>query len=241
MWNFLPQILSASPAHLKQKETLRIKKKVKSRLIFSLLNCHGSVTHSLLCTVALCFFRSHSVVAHADRMTGESAVVLWYPCVGNAAAAAAAKSLQSYPTLCDPIDGSPPGSPVPGVLQARTLEWVAISFSNAWKWKVKVKLLSRIRLFATPWTAAYQASPSMGFSRQEYWSGVPLPSPVGKAGWIQISLLYLSSFSTQCSLKLRNKFGTAKKFTWLKSSYSNFFSPFESQLNKEYHNIVISS
>ena len=91
--------------------------------------------------------------------------------------AAAAKSLQSCPTLCDPIDGSPPGSPVPGILQARTLEWVAISFSNAGKWKVKVKLLSRVRLFATPWTAAYQAPLSMGFSRQEYWSGVPLPSP----------------------------------------------------------------
>ena len=89
-----------------------------------------------------------------------------------------AKSLQSCPTLCDPIDGSPPGSPVPGILQARTLERVAISFSNAWKWKVKVKLLSRVRLFATPWTAAYQAPSSMGFSRQEYWSGFPLPSPL---------------------------------------------------------------
>ena len=90
--------------------------------------------------------------------------------------AAAAKSLQSCPTLCDPIDGSPPGSPVPGILQETTLEWVAISFSNAWKWKVNVKSLSRVRLLATPWTAAYQAPPSMGFSRQEYWSGVPLPS-----------------------------------------------------------------
>ena len=85
-----------------------------------------------------------------------------------------AKSLQSCPTLCNPIDGSPPGSPVPGILQARTLDWVAISFSNAWKWKEKVKLLSRVRLLATPRTAAYQAPPSMGFSRQEYWSGVPL-------------------------------------------------------------------
>ena len=85
---------------------------------------------------------------------------------------AAAKSLQSCPTLCDPMDSSPPGSPVPGILQARTLEWVAISFSNAGKWKVKVKLLSRFRLLATPWTAAYQAPPpSMGFSRQECWSG----------------------------------------------------------------------
>ena len=89
---------------------------------------------------------------------------------------AAAKSFQSCLTLCDPWDCSPPGSPVPGILQARTLEWVAISFSNAWKWKLKVKSLSRGRLSATPWTAAYQAPPSMGFSRQEYWSGVPLPS-----------------------------------------------------------------
>ena len=92
-------------------------------------------------------------------------------------AAAAAKSLQSCPTLCDPIDGSPPGSPVPGILQARTLEWVAIFFSNAWKWKVEVKSLSRVRPSATPWTAAFQALLSMGFARQEYWSGVPLPSP----------------------------------------------------------------
>ena len=90
-------------------------------------------------------------------------------------AAAAAKSLQSCLTLCDPIDGSPPGYPVPGILQARTLKWVAISFSNAWKWKVKVKSLSRVWLLATPWTAAHQAPPSVGFSRREYWSGVPLP------------------------------------------------------------------
>ena len=93
-------------------------------------------------------------------------------------AAAAAKSLQSCPILCDPIDSSPPSSPIPGTLQARTLEWVAISFSNAWKWKVKkVKSFSRVRLPATPWTVAYQAPPSMGLSRQEYWSRVPLPSP----------------------------------------------------------------
>ena len=92
--------------------------------------------------------------------------------------AAAAKSLQSCPTLSNPIDGSPPGSAVPGILQARTLEWVAIFFSNEWKWKVKVKSLSRIQLFATPWTAAYQAPPSMGFSRREYWSGLPSPSPM---------------------------------------------------------------
>ena len=92
--------------------------------------------------------------------------------------AAATKSRQSFLTLWDPIDGSPPGSPVPGILQARTLEWVAISFSNAWKWKVKVRSLSGVRLLATPLTAPYQAPPSMWFSRQEYWSGVPLPSPL---------------------------------------------------------------
>ena len=97
----------------------------------------------------------------------------WVP----GAAAAAAKSLQSCPTLWDPIDGSPPGSPIPGILQARTLEWVAISFSNAWKWKLKMKSVSRVQLLATPWTAAYQAPPSMGFSRQKYWSGLPLPFP----------------------------------------------------------------
>ena len=91
---------------------------------------------------------------------------------------ATAKSLQSCPTLCDPTDGSPPGTPVPGILQARTLEWAAISFSNAGQWKVKVKSLSHVRLLVTSWTAAYQAPPSMGFSRQEYWSGLPFPSPI---------------------------------------------------------------
>ena len=96
----------------------------------------------------------------------------------------AAKSLQSCPTLCDPIDVSPRGSPVPGILQARTLEWVAISFSNAGKWKVKS--LSCVRLLATPWTAAHQAPSSMGFSRQEYWSGLPLPSPTLKIERIKI-------------------------------------------------------
>ena len=96
------------------------------------------------------------------------------PCYNNIAHA---KLPQSCPTLCDPRDSSPPGSLIPWILQARTLECVAISFSNAWEWKVKVKSLSRVRLLATPWTAAYQAPPSMGFSRQEYWSGLPLPSP----------------------------------------------------------------
>ena len=91
------------------------------------------------------------------------------------ATAAAAKLLQSRLTLWDPIDSSPPGSAVPGILQARTLEWVAISFSSAWKLKVKVKSLSHVQLFTTPWTATHQAPLSKGLSRQEYWSGVPLP------------------------------------------------------------------
>ena len=95
---------------------------------------------------------------------------------------------------CDPRDGSPPGSPVPGILQARTLEWVAISFSNTWKWKVKVKSLSRVWLLATPWTAAYQGPPSMGFSRQEYWSGLPLPSPIPPS---------IKVFSNESTLRMR--------------------------------------
>ena len=111
--------------------------------------------------------------------------------------AAAAKSLQWCPTLCNPRDGSPPGSPVPGILQARTLEWAAISFSNAWKWKVKVKSLSRVWLLATPRTAAHQAPPSMGFSRQEYWSGVPLPSPTLNSTFSY--LIFLSWISAPCA------------------------------------------
>ena len=117
--------------------------------------------------------------------------------IHSAATAAAAASLQSCPTLCDPIDGSPPGCPVPGILQARTLEWVAISFSNAWKWKVKAKSLTRARLLATPWTTAYQASPSMGFSRQEYWIGVPLPSPVYILGHSYLEMVTSCSWCNQ--------------------------------------------
>ena len=101
-----------------------------------------------------------------------------YLCPDIILACLLAKSLQSCLTLCDPIDSSPPGSPIPGTLQARTLEWVTIAFSNAGRWKVKVKSLSHVWLLATPWTTAYQAPLSMGFSRQEYWSGVPLPSPL---------------------------------------------------------------
>ena len=122
--------------------------------------------------------------------------------IAAAAAAAAGKSLQSCPTLCNPIDGSPPGSPVPGILQARTLECVAISVSNAWKWKVKVKSLSCVQLLVTPWTAAYQARLSMGFSRQEYWSGMPFLSPMHESEKWKWSRLVLSdsSDSMDCSL-----------------------------------------
>ena len=108
------------------------------------------------------------------------------------AAAAAAKSLQSCPTLSDPIDGSPPGSPIPGILQARTLEWVAISFSNAWKWKVKVKSFSRVQFLVTPLTAAHQAPSSMGFSRQEYWSGVPSPEKRNRLVLYKLTFLFFS-------------------------------------------------
>ena len=123
--------------------------------------------------------------------------------------AAAAKSLQWLPTLYDPIDGSPPGSPVPKILQARTLEWVAISFSNAWKWKVKGKSLCHVWLFVTPWTAAYQAPPSMGFSRQEYWSGeTPLARDKSSShshqnkGHAEMPLLSAEYFATANSCKV---------------------------------------
>ena len=132
----------------------------------------------LSCFSRVWLFVTPWTAARQDPVHGIlQARILEWVAISCAAAAAAAKSLQSCPTLCDPIDGSTPGSPVPGILQARTLEWVAISFSNAWKWKVKVKLLSRVRPLATPWTTAYQALRSMGFSRQEYWNRVPLPSP----------------------------------------------------------------
>ena len=130
-----------------------------------------------------------------------------------AAAAAAAKSLQSCPTLCNPIDGSPRGFPVPGILQARILEWVAISFSNAWKWKVKVKPLSLVRLLATPWIAAHQAPPSMGFSGQEYWSGVPLPSPINLQ---YFSLTHVAIFllSAPCRVQLNISSTIFRVFLW---------------------------
>ena len=137
------------------------------------MNCQGN--HIVFVFLCLTYVTYHNPLkVHAcwhmcqDFLPSYEWIIFLY-------AAAAAKSLQSCPTLCDPLDGSPPGSHLPGILQARTLEWVAISFSNARKWKVNVKMFSRVQLLATPWTAAYQAPPSVGFSRQEYWSGVPLP------------------------------------------------------------------
>ena len=135
--------------------------------------------------------KSNMMETPQTQATGGKIRITWkqmckYMCFGHTSikhqllqvsAAAAAKLLQSCLTLCDPIEGSPPSSPIPGILQARTLEWVAISFSSAWKWKAKVKSPSRVGLFVTPWAAAHQAPLSMGFSRQEYWSGVPSPSP----------------------------------------------------------------
>ena len=121
--------------------------------------------------------------------------------------AAAAKSLQLCPTLSDLMDYSQPGSSIHGILQARTLEWVAISFSNAWKWKVKVKSLSRVRLLETPWTAAYQAPLSMGFSRQEYWSGVPVPSPGRKARSPQ-----MEKIGCKCQIFFHSLYKIKRKF-----------------------------
>ena len=118
---------------------------------------------------------SEKGIANKGWMPWENSMVLEIQVWMNAPAAA--KSLQLCLTLCGPIDSSPPGSAIPGILQARTMEWVVISFSNAWKWKVKMKSLSHFGVLATPWTAAYQALLPMGFSRQEYWSGLPLPSP----------------------------------------------------------------
>ena len=131
---------------------------------------HGILQTRILEWVAISFSRASSRPrdrTHAS-CTGRWLLYHW---------ATWAKSLQSCPTLCDPIDGSPPGSSIPGILQARTLGWVAIYFSNEWKWKVKVKSLSCAWLLAAPWTVAYKAPPSVRFPRQEYWSGVPLPSP----------------------------------------------------------------
>ena len=142
----------------------------------------------------------------------------------NIFAAAAAKSLQSCLTPSDPIDGSPPGSPVPGILQARTLECTAISFSNAWKWKEKVKSLSCVQLFATPWTTAYQAPPSMGFSRQEYWSGMPLQFLPYWWRWRRISQYVINMVIGSNIFSREWVFTIIYFFSYRKQNLSDFFS-----------------
>ena len=135
-------------------------------------------------------------------------------------AAAAAKSLQFCLTLCNPTDGSPPGSSDPAVLQARTLEWVAISFTNEWKWKVKVESLSCVQLLATTWTVAYQAPLSMGFSRQEYWSGVPMPPPDEK-NEVLLNMMVWSEL-----YKIQHKAKSSKlPFVFLKHIYTCLYIP----------------
>ena len=168
--------LSATPQTAARQASLSI---TNSRSLLKLMSIKSVMpaNHLILCHPLLLL---PSIFPSNRVFFSESVLCIRWPkywSFRRHAAAAAAKSLQSCLTLCDPIDGSPPGSAVPGILQARILEWVAISFSNAWKWKVKVKSLSRVRLLVTPWTVAHQAPPSMGFSRQEYWSRVPLPSP----------------------------------------------------------------
>ena len=175
---FLPQICEGHSTPFRSL----LKAHLIGEALSHLIKIASSAT---FCTLypELLFFRALSTCYTLSCSLSFSLFTRMQPARGScfvhfAYSAAAAKSLQSCPTLCDPIDSSPPGFPVPGILQARILERVAISFSNAWKWKVKVKSLSRVQLCATPWTATYQAPPSMGFSRQEYWSGVPLPSPL---------------------------------------------------------------
>ena len=140
----------------------------------------------------------------------------------------AAKSLQSCLTLYDPTYSSPPGSPIPGILQARTLEWVEISFSNAWKWKMKVKSLSCVWLLPTSWTAAYQAPPSLGFSRQEYWSGLPLPSPWSSVAAAAAAAKSLQSCPALCNPMDSSPPGSpipgilqARPLEWVAISFSN--------------------
>ena len=158
-----------------------------------------------LCSWEKCFIMSHSAISQQKSSAPSSVLpraenIDHFEGDSRWPGSLLLLSLQSYPTLCDPRDSSPPGSPISGMLQARILESVAISFSNAWKWKVKGKSLSRIQLLATPWTAAHQAPSFIGFSRQEHWSGVPSPSP-DQAHYLNInpSLLILHWFWQWCS------------------------------------------
>ena len=160
----------------------------------------------------------------------------------SAAAAAAAKSLQSCPTLCDPIDGSPTGSSVPGSLQARILEWGATAFSNAWKWKAEVKSLSRVQLLATPWTAAHQAPPSMGFSRQEHWSGATAFSGASASTLLRVKDIIKSLFFQVksshflASYLVKNKTSNSS-FLLMMSSYSLLTITGQGQNSQEHSTI----
>ena len=147
------------------------------------------------------FWKQRATDRQGDRGGGSPTT---FPSSSLPAAAAAAKSLQSWPTLCDPIDGRPPSSSVPGTLQTRTLEWVAIAFSNAGKWKVKVKSLSRVWLLAAPWTAAYQAPSSMRFSRQKYWSGYLLCLGSPKSTLLESCFSEYDTASFGSLLKIQN-------------------------------------
>ena len=151
---------------------IKIKRSTRSYTCFSHVICFHSVPSWAL--FLLKWMYAFSQMKYL--FDGNNVKFLWKQKLVHLTAAAAAKSLQSCLTVQRHIDHNPPGSAVPGILQARPLEWVAIAFSNARKWKVKVKSLSRVRLLATPWTVAHQAPPSMGFSRQEHWSGLPLRS-----------------------------------------------------------------
>ena len=169
-------LIMSSKSLLLCKETYLQVPRINSTKLWTSFHGHYSVCHTYISsfsvTIPLYFWLNWNLAFFLPTFTNKVALLFpmlpqdqkWDPCYLSYA-----KSLQSCLTLCDPIDGSPPGSPVPGILQARTLEWIAISFSNAWRWKVKGKSFSRVQLLATPWTAAYQAPPSMGFSRQQYW------------------------------------------------------------------------
>ena len=143
-----------------------------------------------------------------------------------AAAAAGAKSLQSCPTLCDPIDGSPPASPVPGILQARTLEWVAISFSNAWKWKVKVKFLSPFRLFATPWTAALPGSSVHGIFQAKVleWGAIAFSM------WCSTCSLFMNKPGHSCSQH--------HHFNWIIGTIRTTYLEFTSSISLYYDSML---
>ena len=168
LWSILPEGRFSSLYTQTHTHTQCIVKSCPNLWVLMDCKIHGILQARILEWVAVPFSMESSQTKNRTQFSHIAGRFFTIWAIGGALSfsAAGAKSLQSCPTLCNPIDSSPPGSPIPGILQARTLEWVAISFSNAWKWKVKVRSLSRGWLLGTPWTAAYQAPPSMGFSRQ---------------------------------------------------------------------------